>query len=462
MPRTRSLNSADLRLRIQSSGPLSAEELAGPLRVSRLTVQRAMRELEGEVVRLGITRATRYAIRRPVMGTLAQLKIDRINPHGDRNQWAELTALYGGWQVEWAKKVPQWASLITDHAGFCDGLPFFLSDLRPQGYLGRAVVRSLPAAHGLPPDIRTWSDDHTWGYLMHHGHDAPGNLVIGERASTSFGAVPEAVLASERHVHYPRMATLADAGHPAGSSVEGEQPKFIAYVAGDGACEPAPCVVKFTDRLDRPTGRRWADLLLGEQIAVSLLHDYESSDTARPKLFDFDNRRFYEIPRFDRGYQGGRRGIVSLRSLHDAGVTGKDTTDWKEAARGLANGGWLTDADVDRIELRWHFGRLIGNSDMHFGNLAFFWGDELPFQVTPVFDMLPMLWAPRPAEALPSPVFDPKPPDGDSRLWREACQLAGVFWRKMEDAPELSDDFRSHAAAAGQAVKRVSELGAHD
>jgi len=40
------------------------------------------------------------------------------------------------------------------------------------------------------------------------------------------------------------------------------------------------------------------------------------------------------------------------------------------------------------IRLRQVFGGLIGNTDMHFGNLAFWFDDALPFRLAPAYDML--------------------------------------------------------------------------
>ncbi|MGK7521002.1 HipA domain-containing protein, partial [Salmonella enterica] len=46
-----------------------------------------------------------------------------------------------------------------------------------------------------------------------------------------------------------------------------------------------------------------------------------------------------------------------------------------------------------QIEKIWAFGRLIANSDMHAGNLSFYYSDA-PMALAPVYDMLPMAYAP--------------------------------------------------------------------
>ena len=125
----------------------------------------------------------------------------------------------------------------------------------------------------------------------------------------------------------------------------------------------------------------------------------------------------------------GRRGVVSLRALHDAGFTGRDTTEWSVAAAGLRANGWLSDSDLRAVRLRQLFGRLIGNTDMHFGNLALFLEPELPLRLAPTYDMLPMLWAPRPGDAT-------------------AAEMAQNFWQRVAGDGRISDCFRPHAEAA--------------
>jgi serine/threonine protein kinase HipA of HipAB toxin-antitoxin module len=116
--------------------------------------------------------------------------------------------------------------------------------------------------------------------------------------------------------------------------------------------------------------------------------------TAGAHILDAAGRRFLEVPRFDRVGAGGRRGAVSLESLHAAAVAGVARRDWPTAALELFHEG-LVDAEAVSAVRRLHaFGELIGNTDMHFGNLTFWLGDTLPFQVAPAYDMLPMLWAP--------------------------------------------------------------------
>jgi len=464
MPRPPSIDPSLVRLRLQAGGPLGAQALAEVMGVSRVTVQRAFRQLGTNVVQLGKTRATRYALRREVFGQSAPHQFFRIGQTGVAHEWGALTALHGGWLLEWASPAmrPDWADQVHDHAGFCEGLPFFMADLRPQGFLGRAAARRLPGTLGLPMDPRDWSDDQTLFYLREWGDDLPGDLAVGEDPTRrALNACPHDPITPEtRQVRYPELAAQANAGEQVGSSVEGEQPKFTAWLRFPNDQRVFGVLVKFTDRLDTPTGRRWADLLAAEAIALEVLTWASRGDAAanHPRIFDYADRRFYELPRFDRVDAHGRRGVVSLRALHDAGFTGGDTNDWVVAASGLRDRGWISESDLRAVRLRQLFGRLIGNTDMHFGNLTFFLDLGLPLALAPTYDMLPMLWAPRPGDATPTPDFTPPAPmPADLELWSEAATMAERFWTRVESDARISEDFRAIASQALRAVRTLRE-----
>ena len=193
-------------------------------------------------------------------------------------------------------------------------------------------------------------------------------------------------------------------------------------------------------------------------MAAGVLHSTSDADanSPSPEIWDFDGRRFYQLARFDRLGPYGRRGVVSMRALHDAGFTGADTTEWPVAAAGLHAAGWISAADLEVVRLRHAFGRLIGNTDMHFGNLAFFLDLGLPLRLTPSFDMLPMFWAPRPGSAQPAPEFNPQPPLPEDRaIWARAAKLAVDYWERVAGSAQISDDFRVHAEKALAAVRAL-------
>ena len=328
-------------------------------------------------------------------------------------------------------------------------------------------MHQLPEGSEFPSDIRRWGDDHVIRYLNRFGDDLPGNLVLGDDSSLFGFSGPSVrpITYAEREEHYSKMATQAVEGNLYGSSVEGEQPKFTTWLRDEADGDVEAVIVKFTDRLSSPNGRRWADLLAAEQTARMVVGNTALADAESPhsELYDFGNRRFYQISRFDRIGRSGRKGLVSLRALHDAGFSGADTNDWSEAVEGLARNGWVSAADLRLVRLRAAFGNLIGNTDMHFGNLAFYLEDRLPLRLAPLYDMVPMLWAPRGGEGEPTPEFNPKPPAlRNLDVWLEAAVLAENFWKSIAENHfvstqrlTVSDQFQSIAAKALAHVRRM-------
>lgn len=125
-----------------------------------------------------------------------------------------------------------------------EGLPWWLTDMRPQGFLGRAYAHQHAAGLGLPPDARHWSDTDALRALLSNGGNKVGNLLMGELARDRFinSADPSLVVVAD----YPRLAAQALGVGETWSSAGGEQPKFCAY-AGSGHV-----LVKFTAVDDNP------------------------------------------------------------------------------------------------------------------------------------------------------------------------------------------------------------------
>jgi len=89
-----------------------------------------------------------------------------------------------------------------------------------------------------------------------------------------------------------------------------------------------------------------------------------------------DDRCFLEAERFDRVGTHGRRGVVTLAGL-DNGYYGQ-RDDWAAAADRMERDGWMTGDDAERLRTLWWFGRLIGNTDMHFANVGPHAGSATP------------------------------------------------------------------------------------
>ena len=468
MARPAQLTAADLTLRFQVSGALSAQELATALNVTQPTISRGLTRLGESVVALGAARRTRYALRRAVRSAGDRWPLYRVDAAGRASEWARLHMLHGGCRIEWAGEAPAWAERALDREGFLDGFPFFLGDLRPQGFLGRQVARRVAETLRLPADPRMWSDDDTLVFLQAEGDDLPGDLVVGEGPlrrvqARVFGATAEttddteAVGERARATRYPSLAAVVSAGGAAGSSVGGEQPKFLTTLRRrDGAWRQV--LVKFSPPMETSTGRRWADLLAAEAHALAVLADHGLA-TAGARVLDAGGRRFLEVVRHDRAGAHGRRGVVSLEALHGAFDGGGAAADWSAAAAALAREELIDATGLDAVRRLHSFGDLIGNSDMHFGNLSFWLDDALPFRPTPAYDMLPMGWAPSTQGEVVERLFAPRAPlPGVRPAWSDAAGWAVEFWRRVGGDAAVSTEFRAIAQGAAVQVERMRGL----
>lgn len=440
-----------LRLR----GASSARELGEALGLSQPTISRALATLGPGVVRVGQARRSRYAAVREVRGLGTHWPLYRLDGRGQPHAFGQLTALHdAGCLLEPDAPVDWLRGEFSD--GLFPGLPWFLDDQRPQGFLGRQFGQRWARELGLPADILRWNEDAVLAALLLHGDDGPGDFVLGDTAlERALRAEPDAIPVTAREQRYADLAQAALAGELAGSSAAGEQPKFTACVADtDGALRHV--IVKFTEPVNAgASARRWADLLIGEHLAAELLAEH-SHASARTELVWSQGRLCLEATRFDRIGAHGRRGFVTLAAWSDAHDGERD--DWATAAARMRQGGWLRDDAAEQVQRRWWFGRLIGNTDMHFGNLGFFLGDALPLELAPSYDMLPMLYRPAANGAVLPRAFEPPPPTPAALShWRQAAAWAGLYWQRVAQHPDVSAEFRRIADANHATLDRLRQ-----
>lgn len=431
-------HSDSIRL-LLGQGPIASRQIVEKTGISQPTVSRALAALGDEVIRIGSGSSIRYALRDTSRG-FASAPVFRV---GDEGLIRELGTLV---PVRPDGFVMVQADGVTLHS---DGLPWWLFDMRPEGYLGRAYASTYAASLGLPGNPEHWGDTEVIRVLLAHGHDAIGNLLIGELARDRFIGMP-APLPVDRAADYPALARAAGAGEVPGSSAGGEQPKFCAYTVHGHA------LVKFSAPDDNPVSERWRDLLLAEHLALSVLG-------VETEVFDFGGQRFLEVPRFDRIGQLGRVGVFSLRAL-DAEFVGDVSAPWPSLVSRLVAAGHVHADAVAGSALLWAFGTLIGNTDMHAGNLSFVSRHGRPYQLAPAYDVLPMGFAPGSGGAL----VDTLPPvslsasvDGDT--WREALRLAEMFFAMVSDCDGFSGRFspcvESIRKRIDEAASRIARLG---
>lgn len=421
-----------------------AQELAEDLGISQATVSRMFAALGDRAIPIGRARNRRYALAHSVRGLPAALTLYRVDRGGRPGEAGTLrTIAPEGCFLEHHGALG-WPLGDDSRNGLFPGLPYFIVDARPQGFLGRAFARGRGPVLGIPDDPTNWTDDDTLVAIVRTGDDLPGDLLLGETALEAFqrrrAAVVATIDAKARERDYPARAQAAIAGEPPGSSAGGEFPKFTAAIRADGKVRH--CIVKFSPTENSDTARRWADLLVAEHHATRALSSL-GIDAVATELVHGGGRVFLEITRFDRHGELGRSGVVTLASLEPA-LLGMGNPAWEAAAAGFARRGWLGAADVERVARLSAFGRLIADSDMHGGNVAFApveKGEGLA--LAPAYDMLPMLYAPTRQGEIPARQFDPPPPSpGFEAHWAAARDAASRYWQTLSSDPGVSDAFR--------------------
>ena len=435
-----------------ATGPQSGVQLAKAMQRSQPTVSRALAALGDEVVRIGQRRSARYLLR------------DRARGFGDSPVF----------RVDTAGRVKALGSLLPVRPeGFLfalsdgrqihsQGLPWWLLDMLPQGYLGRSYAARHARALGLPGDLKDWTDSHAIRALLLHGHDLVGNLLLGTEARDRFisSPEPECIGKADKARAYERLAIGAAQGDSPGSSAGGEQPKFTAYVETDSGGRHV--IVKFSERQDSPVSQRWRDLLLAEHIALTTLRQAGFA-AAHSVIVDSPEQRFLEVERFDRVGAVGRKALISLRAW-DAEFVGKANQPWPVITQALAARGLVAARAVDVAQMLWAFGSLIGNSDMHAGNLSFLSEDGDHYDIAPAYDMTPMSFAPTRSGRLPQQIQPIALHASVSNAhWHAARQLALRYLAALRGDGRFStafgvciDALAHHLALTGKQIDRLA------
>ncbi len=456
-PRTEAL----LGILRRQRGVATSAELAEGLGVSQPTVSRALAPLiaAGQISKTGAARSQRYLLPRKVRGLGTEVLIHRVSGEGMPQPFARMVPLAGGgfWVDE--------EDGVTERH---DGLPWFLADMRPQGFMGRNFAHTHPELQ-LPTDPRHWSDDDALRALALAGEDLPGNLLVGEASRPRFESLAQRLVCADSAADYPALAQGALQGTLPGSSAGGEQPKFCCITQGRSV------IVKFSNAGSSPADQRTRDLLLCEHLALQVLA-HAGLPAAPTQVFVQEGRVFLESERFDRHSPWnvealpdagealnaappaappttppGRLGMVSLL-VYDAQYIG-DMDNWAATAGRMRahEPPLLTEEDARTLRLLEAYGRLIGNTDRHYGNISLVLVED-DWRLSPTYDMLPMLYMPIAGE-LVAQTLDAAamaPTDATRDVWGEAQALALRFWRAVVADERLSGDFREMVRANAQ------------
>lgn len=433
----------DLERTLRRIGPISGRDLVRLLDISPATLSRTVRAAGPRVCRMGRTRGATYALRRSIQGLSPRVPVLHIGRDGAIEQAGELSPLEPG---------AHWFEDVGGHGVRYEGTPPFVADMQPQGYLGAAFARWHPDL-ALPARLQDWNDDHRLIALARRGEDALGNLVLGDESLQRLWAQRQAGIEPVVDDSYPQLAREV-ADRPAGSSVGGEAPKFLAF----SAARTAHVLVKFTSGTGDEADRRWRDLLAAEAIALETLADH-SCDVPVWRILDRGGRRFLELERYDRCGAHGRIGVLSLAAL-DAEYVGAGS-GWSRVVGELAEQGLVAEADAARIRWLDAFGELIGNTDRHLGNISFYAeSPAMPIKglaLAPAYDMLPMTFAPAEGRTRPS-AFNPRAPAaGGFDTWLSAAQVAADYWQRVATSARATAPFRDIAVRAGETLESARE-----
>ena len=429
MPPHNPLTAKVLQTLRRQGGVLSSTELQEQLGVSQSTVSRALAPLvqAGQVQKVGAARSQRYVLPRTVPGVGREVPVMRVNEHGQASPFASLVPLQGG-----AIWVDEADGLSQQHGG----LPWFLDDMRPQGFMGRTFAHAHPELQ-LGTDPRHWNDDDVLRALALFGDDLPGNLVVGEAAFQRFHTLPQRASRADSHADYPRMAEQAMQGTLSGSSAGGEQPKFCTRLG------ERHVIVKFSPASDAPVDQRLRDLLVCEHLALTVLAE-AGLPAAKTAIVAGGGRIFLEAERFDRTAQG-RIGMVSLM-VYDNEYVG-EMDNWAATANRMLARGLLTAQDARTLRLLEAYGVLIANTDRHYGNISLILRND-DWTLSPTYDMLPMLYAPLGGELVERD-FAARPLQPTAATlpeWAQARTLAKTFWQAAASDKRVSEGFRTIAS----------------
>lgn len=432
-----------------ASGPEIRRQLGG---ISAATLSRLVGEAQEDVCRLGKTRGARYALRRQVRDLGSTIAMYRMNEMGTIQSFATIHPLAND---------AHWVERESGGGTYFEGMPPFLADLSPQGYLGARFADNHPDLR-LPQRLNDWSVDHRLIAVARRVEDGIGNLVVGEESLNRLMQYrqqgrPVPITSDE----YPQMAEHA-LSVDVGSSAGGEHPKFVAF-SGE---KKAHVLVKFSAVEDNAATQRWKDLLVCEHIAMELLEregrgESKGKGVTAPasRVLDVGSQRFLETERFDRVGSYGRYGVVTMAAFSHEYIG--EGENWSITAKRMHDEGYIDTPTLNQIRWLDLFGSLIANSDRHLGNLSFFQKDPLDPKtltgLTPVYDMLPMGLAPQFSHVAERQFTPPRPQVHNRDIWADAARAALDYWERVAQDERINEAVRNFAETASLIVDEITE-----
>ncbi|VAW43668.1 hypothetical protein MNBD_GAMMA02-1188 [hydrothermal vent metagenome] len=426
------MKSIDSVIRVLENGFITQKEIQKITQLSQATVSRCLKKLSQSLLVLPDSSPRKYALPDPGISP-NHYDLDEIDEHGKQSVLGSVYAITGG---EFFVTLTQGTSKLflgQSKDGLYDGLPFFLDDMRPQGFLGQQVAKQLSAVNKYyPSKLSLWNSNHILKYLSEYGDELPGNLIFGDGLVTPIREIVSPINTES----YDFICRQIKEGTVPKSSAGGEQQKFTAFNKEMNA----DVIVKYTSNENDAVTRRWKDILVTEFHALKILADIKTP-AAEVRLLDQNSRFYLETKRFDRLGLFGRRSMFSLLSI-DMEYIGFGE-NWYQIANELFKLNLLSETDRNYVSILWHFSQLIANTDAHLGNISFGIKDE-SFTLLPIYDMCTMAIAPK-LNSLDSIAFTLPSVDilNIGEDFKETIVKAAIeFWQKVGDDARISNEFQ--------------------
>lgn len=410
--------------RFLATGAKTGRDLQSLMGISQASLSRLSQQSRDFVLMLGAARATSYALRSPLKGLGAEIPVFTVDRRGDVTPAATLHPLVAN-QYGWQRK--------DSRPQLLHRLPYMIRNMIPEGFMGRAFAIQAAKALSLPPKLTDWTERDALVALASRGEDCLGNVIVGEESvqrylrQVHFGD-QEPIPLGAREQAFSSLAQRALKGDVPASSAGGEQPKFTAAVETPEG--PLQVIVKFASR-QTSEGQRWSDLLVCEHLAAEILRAAGFA-AAATEIVQTAEWTFLQSVRFDRVGRWGRFPVVTMKAF--AGDWPNYVESWGKAADCLAVEGRLSAEAVKKIKWLESYGTLLGNTDMHLGNLSLIPDEDGRFALAPVYDMTPMAYRPKPGGYLPGEPLTVIP----SLAEDEPRQCAIQTWEKIAADPRIS------------------------
>jgi len=427
-----------------SNGPRTSKEIQALTGMSQASVSRIART-ESTILRMPGPAPYRYATTKTAFDAGQTIPIATIDADGKTVPRAVLCPLMPKGYLVRLLTGSTHLLLGENEDGFFDGVPYFLKDARPQGFLGKIIARRLAEqSDEFTADPDNWTEEQFGKYLISNGDDLPGDYIFGAPMINRVRNIPQV----QSREHYAQIATNTMAGFAGGTSAGGEQPKFTAFISDTDS----HVIVKFSPAQDDLTATRWRDILVTEFHALNVLSEFGFT-AAETRLFAQEGRYFLESKRFDRRGTRGRSSMFSLRTI-DAEFTGVGG-EWSEVSKVLHNSRLLSSFDWKKISELEQFGGLINNTDMHLGNLSLSIDGDL-FSLLPVYDMCSMGFAPKGTEVTKLEFKALERILESESYESNVLQAAMEFWNRVAHDERTSAELHNYIVES-RIVDRISQ-----